>query len=201
MNKQELRKHFKAVRKSMSTEEKKLIEQKVYSSFIASEHYNKCEDMLVYVSSDIEIGTRLIMEHILADIERGENKRLLCPRCEKNSNIMYFYRINSLDDLEAGSYGILEPKAYCERIDEFKQPMCVVPALSFDSKGYRLGFGKGFYDRFLADFAGITVGLCCDSCLTDGELPHDEHDIRAGYVLTESGQVLDRFEGIYVRKG
>lgn len=188
-DKSQLRKHFKDIRLSRTPAETENIDRDVYYAFIQNDYYYRCQDFLLYVSGEIEIGTRLIMEYIFADIARGEPMRLLVPRCEKGTNEMFFYQINSFDDLEPGYCGILEPKAYCKRIDEFVDPMCVVPGLSFDSKGYRLGFGKGFYDRFLADFKGITVGLCCDRCLTDGELPRDEHDVAVDFVITESGYV------------
>ena len=184
MNKQELRKHFKAIRLARSADEIAATDRKICEGFIGSVYYSECQDILVYVSGDIEIGTKAIIEHAL-----NESKRVLCPRCEKGTNIMHFYRIKSFDDLEKGSYGLLEPKPACERIDGFVSPLCIVPALSFDSKGYRLGFGKGFYDRFLADFKGVMVGLCCDSCISQTELPHDGYDICVDRILTESGWI------------
>lgn len=197
-DKSALRKHFKQIRLARTPFEIETIDREVYHAFIQNDYYYYCQDFLLYVSGEIEIGTRLIMEYIFADIERGNKLRLLVPRCEKGTNVMHFYQIDSFDDLESGHFGILEPKAYCKRIDEFVDPMCVVPGLSFDSKGYRLGFGKGFYDRFLAGFKGITIGLCCDSCMTVGELPHDGYDIAVDFVATESGWVktpdYDTFE-------
>ncbi len=186
LTKQQLRKYFKDIRSSFTTEEKSVIDQKVFDCFVQNGILDNCSDILVYVSGDIEIGTRKIIDHILGRIMNGEKKRILCPKCE-NGNIMHFYRINSFDDLECGHFGILEPKNSCERIDSFTESVCLVPGLSFDRLGYRLGFGKGFYDRFLTDFSGITVGLCCESCMTDGELPRDKYDISVDHIVTEKG--------------
>ena len=186
LTKAELRAHFKQVRSALTLKEKEYIDYNVFSRFVENDKFHLSQDILVYVSGDIEIGTKRIMEYVLKDAERGF-KRLLCPGCEKGTNIMHFYVVKSFDDLEKGSYGILEPKSYCERVDKFVDAMCVVPALSFDSMGYRLGFGKGYYDRFLADFNGVTVGLCCESCMTDGELPRNEHDICVDQIVTEKG--------------
>ena len=61
----------------------------------------------------------------------------------------------------------------------------MVPALSYDLNGYRLGYGKGYYDRFLSRFAGDTVGLVYESCLCD-TLPHGKFDRRAGKIVTEA---------------
>lgn len=190
LTKAELREYYKKIRKSLTKEEMDYIEKMVFICFTQNGHSHIDGDKLIYVSGEFEIGTRKLMEFYLKDAKRGLG-RVLCPRCEKDSNIMHFYVINSFDDLEVGSYGILEPKSYCERVDVFDRPVCFVPALSCDNKGYRLGFGKGFYDRFLADFKGITVGLCCERCVADGELPHDEHDINLDYVITERGWIKD----------
>lgn len=200
VSKTELRKHFKDNRLARTSDEISYIDHKVYSFFVDCDEYKKCHDILIYVSGDIEIGTKNIMEHVFNDIAIGYDKRLLCPRCEKGTNIMHFYLVSSFDDLEKGSFGILEPKESCVRVDDLVEPICVVPALSFDSKGYRLGFGKGFYDRFLADFKGITIGLCCESCMTEGVLPHDEYDIRVDRVVTELGWVITP-QTEYKRKG
>ena len=199
VNKAELRAHFKRIRDSMTAEEKDNIENKVFECCVNSDIFRQSKDILIYVSGGIEIGTRKLMGHVLKDAESGL-KRLLCPKCVKGTNIMHFYVIGSMEELESGSFGILEPKACCERVDDPIDPLCIVPALSFDSKGYRLGFGKGFYDRFLADFNGISVGLCCESCMTDGELPRDAHDICVDYIATECGWVKDP-QHEYKRKG
>ena len=189
LTKQELRKHFKAIRLARDPHEKRAADSAVCTAFTESDVYKNSRDILIYVSGDIEIGTIGIIEKVLSDINNCADKRLLCPRCVSGTNEMHFYRINSLDDLESGHFGILEPSAECERIDEYVKALCVVPALSFDSKGYRLGFGKGFYDRFLTDFKGITVGLCCESCLTEDKLPCDEHDVSVDMIITEKSLI------------
>ncbi|SFB80848.1 5-formyltetrahydrofolate cyclo-ligase [Ruminococcus albus] len=200
LTKQELRKHFKALRLARDPEEKRSADRAVCNAFIESDVYKNSRDILIYVSGDMEIGTIDIIEKILGDINGGADKRLLCPRCVSETNEMHFYRINSLDDLETGHFGILEPATECQRIDDYTHALCVVPALSFDTKGYRLGFGKGFYDRFLTDFKGVTVGLCCESCLTKGELPRDEHDVSVDWIITEKGWIKIPADNIKERK-
>ena len=200
LTKQELRKRFKALRLARDSEEKSSADRAVCSAFIESYVYKNSRDILIYVSGDIEIGTIGIIEKILSDINSGADKRLLCPRCVSGTNEMHFYRINSLDDLETGHFGILEPANQCQRIDDYSDALCLVPALSFDTKGYRLGFGKGFYDRFLTDFKGVAVGLCCESCLTDGELPRYEHDVSVDWIITEKGWIKIPADNIKERK-
>ena len=64
----------------------------------------------------------------------------------------------------------------------------VIPAVGFDRQGYRLGRGRGYYDRFLAQCQQIKIGICFASSLCD-ELPHDEHDLRCDWIITENGLV------------
>ena len=178
MDKKELRRKFKNIRISMHKTEREKSDQLINDKFLLLNEYKECEDLLVYVSSEIEVSTQKIISNSLKE------KRVLCPRCVPGTNLMYFYRIQNIDQLKTGSFGILEPDLSCEKIDDFKNPLCVVPALSYDHLGYRLGFGKGFYDRFLRDFKGISVGLCYDCCVTD-ELPSDDFDICVYKLITE----------------
>lgn len=93
-DKKALRKHFKEIRLSMSAEERKQADVAVQQAFLDSEEYKSCTTVLAYVSSDIEVSTAEIVRKAL------KSKIVLCPRCEKNGNIMYFYRINSTYDLK-----------------------------------------------------------------------------------------------------
>lgn len=194
MNKKELRKKFKDVRNSMLRSERVNFDETISDAFLNTTEYNKCEDLLAYVSSAIEVDTRQIIAESL------KNKRVLCPRCVPKTNLMYFYRIDSIEQLKSGSFGILEPDESCERIVDFNEPLCIVPALSYDVKGYRLGFGKGFYDRFLCNFDGVSIGLCYDRCIVDS-LPSDEFDISVDKVITEKNiydlknERIDRVNG------
>ena len=108
-DKKALRKHFKEIRLSMSAEERKQADVAVQQAFLDSEEYKSCTTVLAYVSSDIEVSTAEIVRKAL------KSKIVLCPRCEKNGNIMYFYRINSTYDLKEGRFGIFEPDESCEK--------------------------------------------------------------------------------------
>lgn len=177
-DKRVLRKYFKKIRSTMTAEEKICSDIAVQKAFLESDIYRKSEIILAYVSSDIEVDTSLIINDAL------KSKIVLCPRCEKIGNIMHFYRIKDTESLEKGRFGISEPKSDCERYDDFLGAVCLVPALSYDKEGFRLGFGKGFYDRFLSDFGGVRVGLCYESCVCD-KLIHDPHDQSVDILFTD----------------
>ena len=182
-DKKQLRAYYKKLRQSMTDAEKKSCDERITAAFLESELYKNCDELLVYVSFDIEVDTLEIIGKALGE------KKVFCPRCVSGTNIMEFFHIESFDDLSAGSYGLLEPAVDTAPVQSFSDSsVCIVPGLSFDDNGYRLGFGKGFYDRFLADFNGSTVGICYDSCLQEN-LPADEFDICVQHIITESKNV------------
>jgi 5-formyltetrahydrofolate cyclo-ligase len=88
--------------------------------------------------------------------------------------------------LEAGTYGINEPTKASPRASFTKNTICIVPALAFDKKGFRLGYGKGYYDRFLNNFEGISIGVAFDRFICDA-LPINDTDIAVGSIIKSSG--------------
>ena len=100
---------------------------------------------------------------------------------------MEFYLADSVNDLKQGMYGILEPDTdKCSKITDFSGALCLVPALCYDKKGFRLGYGKGYYDRFLEKFTITTVGLCYNELIKD-TLPVDKFDKSVDYIVTQTG--------------
>ena len=142
--------------------------------------YRNCSLVLTYVSTAIEVDTIALIEHSLE-----EGKTVACPRCVDNTRLMEFYRISSLRDLEPGTFGVLEPKPIKENLlTDFSDSVCIIPGLSFDRQGFRLGYGKGYYDRFLAGYSGTRIGICYSGCMHD-RLPHGKFDRSVDILLTE----------------
>ena len=178
--KHELRARFKRFRAECPPELKKSLDKRLFERFASLEEYRAADVLFAYISQPIECDTSAIIADAL---EKG--KRVAVPKCHKTSNEMDFYFIKSYDDLSPGKYGLLEPvPERCEKAVDFSCGLCLVPGLSFDLQGYRLGFGKGYYDRFLSDFGGTTVGICYSKC-TMGELPRGTFDRAVDIVLTE----------------
>ena len=158
--KKELRRHYKALRLSMRNKADK--DRIIAERFLNSDLYRKAEAVLVYVSSEIEVDTYAIIKDAFS-----QNKTVAAPRCNPESCTMMFYVISSFDDLSEGAYGIYEPKSSCTEISVDENTLCIVPGLSFDKDGYRLGFGKGYYDRYLSSFPGKSAGLCYNECVCE----------------------------------
>ena len=101
---------------------------------------------------------------------------------------MVFYFVNSFDDLEPGSYNIMEPSetlpVFDKAMAETANVVCIVPAVVFDKKGFRIGYGGGYYDRFLAlEPNHPTIALCYDFQMCD-TLEPESHDIPVDMVLS-----------------
>ena len=89
------------------------------------------------------------------------------------------------DHLSPTKFGLFEPNNTCPTLIPDEKTLCIVPAIAFDENGNRLGYGKGFYDRFLSNFMGASIGLTCSDLLVK-QLPTDPHDTPVKIVITES---------------
>lgn len=180
MIKKQLRIQYKSVRNSISATDKSNSDQVIFRNFVSSPFFKDSDLYLCYVSVGSEVETVKIIDSLLAN-----SKRVGVPYCEGKE--MHFYEINSIDELVSGAYGI--PTAdvkKAKRISDFSNTLCIVPALSFDKKGFRLGYGGGYYDRFLSLHSVDTLGLCYECCYAES-LPAEPHDIKIRCVLTENG--------------
>lgn len=179
--KQKLRAESKLYRNELSSNEKAELDSKISDRLFNTWQYKGYEVLLTYVSTEIEVDTREIISRALAD-----GKRVAVPRCIENTRLMDFYFIKDFDDLESGYMGVLEPiPEKCEKMTDFSKGLCIVPALMFDLYGYRLGYGKGYYDRFLSNFCGETLGLCYNRCVRE-KLPHGKFDKCVERIITQS---------------
>lgn len=126
----------------------------------------------------------------LALIQRGwkEGKRICVPKCDPKQKILTFYEMTSFDQLEVVFYGLQEPIP-SETIEVSKGQLdgVIVPGLIFDNQGYRVGYGGGYFDRFLEGYQGETMSLFFEEQLVD-ILPHEKHDIPIQSYISDKGQ-------------
>ncbi len=140
--------------------------------------------VLTYVSIGSEVSTDLFIERMLR-----KGKKIAVPKCDSNG-IMHFHIIKSTDDLRCGKYNIPEPAEYCPVAEITDKTLCIVPGLAFTCDGKRLGYGGGYYDRFLSVNPNIyTIALTYDELVAD-ELPCEPHDISINAILTEKRMVF-----------
>lgn len=178
--KSELRIELRAKRKAIDNKENK--DSLICEKLLSSELYNSAKTVLFYAALDEEIN----IDKCIAD-SLSKGKITALPVCVNNRGDMEYYAVKSFDDLVSGSFGVREPnKEKCSLLTDFTDALCVVPGIAFDSKGYRIGYGKGYYDRFLKNNSVFSLGLCYNS-LTEYEIPYDDYDIPVNGVLTENG--------------
>ncbi len=109
--------------------------------------------------------------------------QLFYPRIDAARKSM---RFRQALEFEVNSFGIEEPTEEGPLLYPDTQTLMLVPGLAFDRMGHRLGYGAGFYDRFLSGFPGITIGVCFEAFHLPA-LPRDDHDIPVKYIVSEAG--------------
>ncbi len=143
------------------------------------EIYKKAAAVMTYVSFGSEVKTDAVLEKILRD-----GKIAAVPLCEGGTE-MTARVIRSRSELSPGAYGVPEPPESSPLILKKDIDLIVVPGLGFDKSGYRIGYGKGYYDRYLKDYRGAAVGLCFGACLV-AKICRGPRDRKVGFIITES---------------
>ncbi|MGY0401981.1 5-formyltetrahydrofolate cyclo-ligase [Carnobacterium jeotgali] len=166
--------------KSISSEEKVAVEKKLEENLFKSEEWKTAKRVGVTLSQGFEWNT-------LGVIERAwqEGKIVCAPKCVPQTKAMIFYDFTNLEQLEKGFYNLIEPKPQeTKEVSKTEIDLVLVPGLIFDKKGFRIGFGGGYYDRFLKDFPNQTAALIYSKQLTTG-FPIESFDIPVQKVITE----------------
>lgn len=183
-DKKQLRRHFSAVRKAVKNIEN---DKKIAERLLSQEAFKNAGIVLMYASFGSEVDTWGIAEKLLI-----RHIPLAYPLCRDNSE-MTFHIVTSTDQLCSGSegkYGIREPDISLPEADLTENPVCILPGLAFTEDGGRLGYGGGYYDRFLAEHREIRRIALSYEALIAPELPLFHHDIRTDIIVTEERTVL-----------
>ena len=181
--KAEARAYFSALRASINDSERKDKSLAICKRIMALPEFSECDTLFLYAPIKSEADPLYVFEKV--------QKRGICaafPISLKSTFELDFRIVDSIDELELGAYGILEPKKDSKKAFFTKRSICIVPALAFDFAGNRLGYGKGFYDRFLNSFTGLTVGITFD-ILKCPALPTESTDIPIDIIITEKESV------------
>lgn len=162
----------------MSAEDSARLSQHVFSL----SEYNAAKSIFVFIGAGHEPDTSDIIDRALC-----EGKIVAVPKCIEDGR-MEARRILSRFELMPGKYGIPEPLGTCPVLDKSSLDLILVPALAFDHTGHRLGRGLGYYDRYLKDYRGLSIGLCASRALTK-MLPKEAFDVPMPLIVTEKGPV------------
>lgn len=172
-----LRKQLIKKRKQIPLEQKNLMDELVFDALINLENVKNAEIILTYVSTAIETDTLKLIEWAIS-----ESKIVGVPITFKNH--ISFYKIGCLNELKITDFGILEPNHNdITLINNFDNSICIIPALAYDNNGFRLGYGKGYYDKFLSVYNGMKIGVCYKDFIM--KIPVDKHDVFVDIVITD----------------
>ncbi|HEX9375353.1 MAG TPA: 5-formyltetrahydrofolate cyclo-ligase [Actinomycetota bacterium] len=178
--KRALRREARALRDGLSPGERERMSDEVTRNVLALPAVENATTVVAFSSFGSEVDTRPIIERLERD-----GRRVALPRVEGRIIVAVAYR--SGDVVKPSSFGALEP-AGGEKVAPEEIDVVIVPGLAFDRSGHRVGYGRGFYDRFLGALRpdALTVGICFSLQLVD-EVPHGRGDRPVDLVVTEHG--------------
>jgi len=156
-------------------------DEKIREEILSLPEYQKADTVFCFVSMDTEVDTHRLIQQMLKD-----GKRVGVPRCHGLGK-MDAYEIKNLEkDLEPGTWGILEPKENCALVSPEEFQLAIVPCCSCSHEGKRLGYGGGFYDRYLNKTEAVRAIVCREKIMRE-DIPMEEHDLLMDLVISEEG--------------
>ena len=181
--KKKLRTELLDIRNQIVGTEREIAEAAVVSKILSLTSFRFAETVLLYYPIKGEINVLPIAE---AAIKAG--KRVAFPLCDIESSTMTYHIVSDLSELKEGSYGIPEPSSDLPIYTPTrgKNDLIIIPAVCFDRHGYRVGYGKGYYDRYLNTFGGTAVGVTFNKLLRS-EVPRGRFDKQVSLIVTEKG--------------
>lgn len=182
--KQQLRAVMRARERQLSDRYRRESDLAIAAHLTAMPEYQAAGTIFCFVGTPHEIDTRPILENALAT-----GKRLCVPLCT-GPGMMELRQISTLSQLSPGAYGIPEPPEDAPTVSVDETDFAILPCLTCNHLGHRLGQGQGYYDRFLAHYRSGTVLLCREKLIRD-EIPLEPHDYPIPWVLTERGLYED----------
>ncbi len=173
MKKEFLRKKYKEKRDNIKNKVTK--DNLIYQKVINNKDILSSKTLLIYISINSEVDTTKIINYFL------NTKNIAVPKIIDNN--MYFCYVKNLNELTSGKYNIPEPTNE-NIVTDFDNAICIVPGICYDKENYRIGYGKGYYDRFLSKNKIKTIGLCYKECMIE-KIDNDKYDYKIDEVITD----------------
>lgn len=181
MNKEQLRNEMTNKLEQLTADQRKEIEQDLVNQLTQSSMWQNASVVGITLSHELEWDTHKAIEKAW-----DEGKIVVVPKCIHKTRQMDFYQINSFDQVKVGYVGILEPDTeLTKKWQKNAIDLLIVPGRVFNTDGYRIGFGGGYYDRFLKDFQNETVSLVWKEQLVEN-LPVDHYDIAVNHLIVNN---------------
>jgi 5-formyltetrahydrofolate cyclo-ligase len=180
-DKRELRRHCKSIRKGLGDETRQKASRTIGLHLASWDVFRGSDVILTYMPFRSEVDLR----PLLADFPE---KRWLLPRVLPAEEGRMVFQPYDPDNLVVHPFGMAEPAPHLPQVPAGEIQLVLAPGLAFDRSGCRLGYGGGYYDRFLRDFGGVSVGVVFQALLLEN-LPHSEFDVPVDWVVSEEGLI------------
>lgn len=155
--------------------------ESIIQRFVISRLFRQAEVIGVTISRFPEVRTMSLIEEAWR-----AGKRVVVPRCNTETKEMTFREIMSYDELEVVSSGLYEPKENeTDAVEKQEIDLLIVPGVIYSNEGYRIGFGGGYYDRYLKDYDGRTVSLAFTE-QTGQVVPVEPYDVPVQYIISDT---------------
>ncbi|WP_309382695.1 5-formyltetrahydrofolate cyclo-ligase [Cerasicoccus frondis] len=169
-----------ARRSALHPQERHTRDVNILQRLFALSDFTKADRVLFYVSYGAEVDTHGMMNRCFG------GKTVLAPRV--NGDRLHIHELQSLEELQPGAFGILEPIAGLREVEPASVEIILVPGAAFDLRGHRIGYGKGYYDRLLNGVNALKIGLAYDRQIID-HVPDEPHDIPVDILITNERMV------------
>ena len=178
--KSELRKQVLQEMKAIPREQKQAMDQALTERFLKHPFYQEANTIATYLSFPHEFQTQGLIEQALKD-----GKKVLIPKTYPKGRMDFV--VYDPQQLVKTSFGLLEPQGNLEVVDASQIDLIHVPGLAFTMEGYRIGYGGGYYDRYLEHFSGHTLSTVYPCQIRD--FSPENHDIPVQEVLIDEGNI------------
>ncbi|WP_216830012.1 5-formyltetrahydrofolate cyclo-ligase [Alkalihalobacterium elongatum] len=166
--------------KEMTQEEYKSKSKKIFEQLCSTSLWKNATTVAITISRGNEVDTYPIIERAWR-----EGKKIAVPKTYPETSEMVFFQIKNFNELESTYFQLKEPiQTICVPVDKDQLDLILVPGVAFDKNGNRLGYGGGYYDRYLEDFRGETCALTFEQQLVD-DIPLEPFDIPVQMIVTE----------------
>lgn len=180
MTKNQIRAEAIQARQSIPRDRLLAQSQTVIRSLTSQNEYAAARAVATYVSKEDEVQTLELIAQMLS-----EGKRVVVPRVDGPSGNLLFFEIHGLGDLSPGRFGVLEPAPGPSAVPLAECDIVIVPLVAWDERGYRIGYGRGYFDRALARRgASVSVGLAMETQRVP-EVPVEPSDVPLDVIVTE----------------
>ncbi len=180
VDKNEIRRKLRDIRSGLSLEQVSLLSAKIQKRVIETDAFKNAKNVSCYsnIPKFCEVETDLLIDACL-----NSRKILSMPVIHEDGVSLIHRKVDSTDSLIQNKWGVREP-VDGEIMNPADMDLVIVPMVGADYQRNRMGYGKGFYDRFLSQTKAIKIGLCYECCMIDA-LPTEPHDIKMDMIITE----------------